>query len=785
MGQTIRLLIIEDSEDDTLLLVRELKRHGYHPVFERVETAEAMHAALTHQSWDVIIADYVLPHFSAPDALRVLKSFALDVPFIVVSGVIGEETAVAAMKAGAHDYLMKGNLQRLVPAVEREVRESLLRQRHREIEQSLQTSEMRHRAISELVSDFAYALRLEPDGRVALEWITDAMSRITGYPNDILQRGDMLYQLVHPDDTDVVARSYERVMHGLSDVTEFRIVTKTGDIRWLRAHAQPIWDAVEQRLVRIYGAAQDITDRKQTEVILRKERDFNTAILETSGALIVVLDDQGCIVRFNRACEELSGYRGDEVCGLSLFEILIPDDERQAVQTIFDDLQAGHYPNQYEGDWVTRAGDHRRIAWSNTIILDSLGDVEYIISTGLDLTERRQVEQRIYRQLQQLTSLRRIQTVINTSLDLYATLNLLLEQVNDLLGVDASAVLLLTPDGQTLEFAIGRGFRFSSMQWSYLPLGEGYAGQAALQRRSMSIPDITASKQRCVRANLLKKEAFVTYYGIPMIAQGKVKGVLELFHRSPMTFDQEWLNFIEALVGHAAVVIDNTELVDSLKRSKEALQQSKEQLQQSQEELIHAYDATIEGWARALELRDAETEGHSRRVIDMTMKLARAMGLSKEQLIHIRRGTILHDIGKMGIPDHILLKPGALTDQERAIMQRHPVYAYRMLAPIIFLRPALDIPYCHHERWDGSGYPQGSKGEEIPLTARIFAVVDVWDALRSDRPYRKGWSDKRVQEYIHKNAGTQFDPQVVAAFLNMVTQDESALQKPPVSKKKL
>ncbi len=772
MAQTLRLLIVEDSEDDTLLLVRELQRHGYAPVFERVETAAAMQAALTEQTWDIVIADYVLPHFNALDALQVLKQLNIDLPFIVVSGVIGEETAVAAMKAGAHDYLMKGNLQRLAPAVEREVRDAHMRQRHRQVEQTLQTSEIRHRAISELVSDFAYALRFEENGAASLEWMTDAMSRITGYSSKALQRGDMLYQLVHPDDTEVVARSYQRVMNGLSDVTEFRIVTRTGDVRWLRAHAQPIWDEVQQRLVRIYGAAQDITERKQTEVILKQERDFNTAILETSGALILVLDPQGRVVRFNRACEEVSGYKSDEIRGLSFFDTLIPEDEQQNVLTIFKDLQAGHYPNRYEGDWITRSGTRRRIAWSNTIILDALGCVEYVIGTGLDLTERRQVEQRIYRQLQQLTSLRRIQTVINTSLDLYATLNLLLEQVNDLLGVDASAVMLLTPDAQTLEFAIGRGFHFSSMQWSYLPIGEGYAGRAALERRSLHIPDIAASKHRCVRAKLLKKEAFVTYYGIPMIAQGRVKGVLELFHRSAMTFDQEWLNFVEALVGHAAMVIDNTELVDSLRRSKEALQRSKEQLQQSQEELMKAYDATIEGWARALELRDAETEGHSRRVTDMTVKLAQAMGVGEEQMIHIRRGTILHDIGKMGIPDHILLKPGMLTDQERAIMQQHPLHAYRMLQPIAFLRPALDIPYCHHERWDGSGYPRGLKGEEIPLMARIFAVIDVWDALRSDRPYRKGWTEERVQAYIRQNAGTQFDPQVVEAFLTMLTQEE-------------
>jgi putative nucleotidyltransferase with HDIG domain len=173
--------------------------------------------------------------------------------------------------------------------------------------------------------------------------------------------------------------------------------------------------------------------------------------------------------------------------------------------------------------------------------------------------------------------------------------------------------------------------------------------------------------------------------------------------------------------------------------------------------------------ARALDLRDKETEGHSLRVTEMTVQLARAAGMAEEALVHVRRGALLHDIGKMGIPDAILLKPGRLDDQEWEIMRRHPTYGYELLAPIAFLRPALEIPYCHHEKWDGTGYPRGLRGEAIPLAARVFAVVDVWDALLSDRPYRPGWPLHKVLDHIRSGAGSHFDPRVVTSFLAMVS----------------
>src|SRR5207245_4385454 len=192
---------------------------------------------------------------------------------------------------------------------------------------------------------------------------------------------------------------------------------------------------------------------------------------------------------------------------------------------------------------------------------------------------------------------------------------------------------------------------------------------------------------------------------------------------------------------------------------------SYEDLQRAHVELALAYETTIEGWSNALDLRDEETAHHTVRVAELTVDLARAAGMSEAQLVHVRRGALLHDIGKMGIPDAILHKRDKLTEEEQAAMRKHPVYAFELLSPIAYLRPALDIPYCHHERWDGTGYPRGLKGEQIPLVARIFAVADVWDALRSDRPYRKGWSDEQALQYIRDQSGTHFDQHVAGLCL--------------------
>jgi HD-GYP domain-containing protein (c-di-GMP phosphodiesterase class II) len=226
---------------------------------------------------------------------------------------------------------------------------------------------------------------------------------------------------------------------------------------------------------------------------------------------------------------------------------------------------------------------------------------------------------------------------------------------------------------------------------------------------------------------------------------------LEIFHHESLSPNEEWLDFMQALGMQAAIAISDAELYDDLQRTNT--------------ELIVAFDDTIEGWARALEIRDLEPVGHTRRVTDLTERLAGRFGFSQEAMVHLRRGAILHDIGKMAIPEAILLKTSTLSADETDIIRQHPGYAYKLLSQIPFIRPALEIPLCHHEKWDGTGYPRGLKGEDIPLAARIFAVVDVWDAMCSDRPYRVAWPEDTALRHILAESGKHFDPQVIDQFI--------------------
>ena len=498
--------------------------------------------------------------------------------------------------------------------------------------------------------------------------------------------------------------------------------------------------------------------RDQDRQLVASERLLQS-VMDNSFQLQGILTPDGRLVDVNRTALELIGAAKETVLGRNLWETPWWDHEpllQVKLRKAIARSAAGELV-RFEATHRDAVGHLHHMDVSLKPMLDASGQVVRIIHEERDITDRKNYEEKIKHHLENLLALKTIDTVISSNLDLSVTLNVLLDQTVRQLQADAACVLLLDRSGSLLEYAAGTGFRTERIVSTRVRLGDGFAGRVAAERQSRIIPDISAAEAGLIPRSLVADEGFGAYLGIPLIAKGEVKGVLEIFQRSTFEPDTEWLEFAEALAGQAAIALDNAELFDSLQRS--------------HHELLQAYETTIEGWAQALDLRDKETEGHSRRVTELTERLARAAGISDEELVHIRRGALLHDIGKLGVPDPILLKPGPLTPEEKIIVEQHPIIARDLLESMPFLRPAIHIPYCHHEKWDGSGYPRGLKGEEIPLAARIFSVVDVWDALRSDRPYRPAWSADRVRGHIRSRAGNHFDPEVVALFLSMVVEE--------------
>jgi len=744
MGKPLKVLIVEDSEDDAQLLLWELQRGGYEVEFERVETAEAMQSALTQKTWELILSDYTLPMFDALQALEVLKASGLDLPFIISSGTIGEEVAVSALKAGANDFLVKGKFARLGPAIERELREVESRRERRRAEAAAAASHKRFASLIEHAPDGIALLR--QDGK--LRQITSSVQQILGYTLEEAVSQDPGL-LTHPDDLPALLGQLNDIIQNPGKVlrTEYRFRHKDGSWRWLESTVTNL--IAEPSIEAIVFNYRDITERKQSA----DQLNYHARLLRHISDAVIATDDQFRITTWNRAAETMYGWSSEEVIGRNVADILsskLSDEQQAEAQALLKQS------NVSRGERVHHRKDGRTIyVEANTIALtDKHGKMTGYVSVDRDITERKQAEEQTQLQLQRLKALRTIDIAISSSFNLSLTLDILLDQVIAQLKTDAAAILVFHPITKTLEYAASRGFRSTAMRGAKVRLGEGYAGKAILERRIIHIPNLMETDSGLAQPLSGKSEEFNDYYCVPLLVKGKVEGVLEIFHRSALAGGPDWLDFLETLAGQAVIAMDNATLF--------------EDLQHSNNELFQAYDATIEGWSHALDLRDKETEGHSLRVTEMTLELARKFGFPDEQLRYIRWGALLHDIGKMGVPDNILFKPDQLSDQEWESMKKHPVFAFEMLSPITYLKSSLDIPYCHHEKWDGTGYPRGLKGEAIPLAARLFAVVDVWDALRSDRPYRKAWTTEKTLEHIKSLSGTYFDPKVVEYFLEII-----------------
>ncbi len=491
----------------------------------------------------------------------------------------------------------------------------------------------------------------------------------------------------------------------------------------------------------------DITERKQVEsALLESEKKYRDLFqVNKDGIAIFLANPYGppsTFVELNDAAPKMLGYTREEMLQLTpvMLEPFTPIEQMRRRQS---ELKLKGMLD-YETILLHKNG--------NPIFTEFTAQyIEYegkpaIMSVVRDITERKQRE----KELQAIASL---SASLRSAPSRVEMLPVIVEQLSHILNCDSILIQIIEEQTQdaVVEGAYGE---WSKTIGSRQP---DNTGLNAVLRETMKpyLNNNIKDDPRFVTLENVDNDNIIATAGVPLVAQDQVIGFLWMGGKKEIAESEYRL--LTAVADIAANAIHRSTL--------------HERTLMHAVNLSQAYDSTLEGWAHALELRDQETEGHSRNVVKRTLELARKMGITENELEHVRRGALLHDIGKMGIPDSVLLKPGTLNEREWEIMRRHPEYAHNLMHPIEYLHPALDIPYSHHEKWDGSGYPRGLKGEEIPLVARIFAIVDVWDALLSNRPYRKAWSKEQAIGYLRDQAGKHFDPHVVKAFLEMMTEE--------------
>jgi PAS domain S-box-containing protein len=674
---------------------------------------------------------------------------------------------------------------------------SLLKPERAEIEMtyqavaSLEESERRFRLLVENAQDLIYRYRIFPTP--AFEYVSPSATRLTGYtPNEFYIDSLLGFEMIYPDDRHLLA---EIIQTGIvpEKPLVLRWTRKDGDILWVEQQIALLHDP-EGTLVAVESTARNITEREQRrhelEAIVAIGASMRYAdtreellaiilnqcieMLNLEGAALAAADPYSDMAIIEQGCGRFAAAAGQHFpLEVNLFSL----------SNIKEPVQAGS--GGLAGALFSYLGveDETHLITCVPLIIQQelIGVLVVEHARPFHSAQKRLLTTVIEiagNALQRTTFAERTGQY-NRQMALAGELGLMLAKTLDLSSIYAYAghfMRAMLPDIAglfvalfneetnilTCVYAFADGAVFDPTKLPPVPLGppgSGTQSQAVRSRRPVIIADITEGrKQSRVDVLIGKQPDKVSRSGlyVPMLAKEKVIGVVNVQSYQVNRFSKQDAEVITLVGNTTAMAIENSRLVQGLK--------------ETNQDLLAAYDATITGWTLALDLRDQETEGHSVRVTDLTAQLARAWGIGEEEIIHIRRGALLHDIGKIGIPDAILNKPGSLTDAEWVIMRTHPQSAFDMISQIQYLHPALDIPYCHHEKWDGSGYPRGLKGEEIPLPARLFALVDVWDALRSDRPYRLKWPVEKVIDYIQSQSGTHFDPKATELFLEIIKE---------------
>jgi len=758
----MKVLYVEDNPLDADLVRITLKKCGDEFDLEWANGVDEGLEKLNSQTpcpYDLVLSDMHLVDGSGLTVLSEIRKAGIPVAVVMVTGQGDEDTAIASLKTGATDYIVKRqNYLKELPDTLRNAAKTYK-----------ESENVQREAIHVLYGehnttdiDLTQRFMKTHAPQIDLEIVSSADEMI-----------DRLSRKNGNHDYDAILIDYHlpgsNVIEQIKNLRDLRVDTPIIVITGLGSEEAAVevlklskTDYVVKtsgylmRLPVILENSHHLLMLQREQEALRKSEERFRLLAENAVDVIfrVKLSTPVIIEYISPAAERVSGFSLDELYADPL--ILV----RNSLNTV-DAKIFTHWTEKMEIPMINlpflrKDGSKIWLELRGTIIKDSQGKAEFVEGIGRDITQRIQSEQQLREQMERINALHQIDKAITSSFDLRVTYQVLLDQLRQVLHVDAAAVLQFESDLIQYQYLTGLGFKTlennlrTALRHSPLP------SEAIATKKTTQINLGSGLTFSPALTEIMITEKFVKYIATPMVIKGQIKGVLEIYHKSDLNPTHEWISFLEALAQQAAIALDNS--------------QNFLELQKSQSVLLQAYDDTLMGWANFLDLRDKETEGHTVRVLERTMRAAQRLGVREEDMEHLRRGVLLHDIGKVGVPDHILNKPGPLTDEEWVIMKKHPEYAYQMLAPIGFLKQALDVPYCHHERWDGTGYPRNLKGKEIPFTARIFTVFDVFDALTSERIYNKPRSKDDAINYIRDNAGIIFDPDIVDICIDVIKE---------------
>ncbi len=610
----------------------------------------------------------------------------------------------------------------------------------KQAEQALNISEASYRGLFDTVGEAIYIL---DQGGHFLD-VNLGASKMYAYPREVLI-GKTPEYVSAPGKNDLarVAQQLQRAFEGEPQQFEFWGLRSNGeifpkDVRLYKGFyfGQDV----------VIALARDMTERQRAEEALRESEAKFRAVVQTANDAIISADRHGHVIAWNAAAEKVFGYSTAEALGMPVSQIAPEPFRARQGRGIEQALVRS--PNQMAGKMIEAAGltkAGREFPFEMSLAAWQTQTGQFFTAIIRDISERKQHEN-------ELRAIATVSAALRSAPTRAEMLPAITEQLGLLFHCEAISIEIIDPITGEAVLEVAQG-AWTSLIGYRQPAGTGL--NAILSETKQPYLDNQVGNNSQIGFPRQLMTSLVAVTGAPLLAQEQLIGFVWIGRKKEIT--QAEVRLLVSVANIAANAIHRATLHERTKKDAA--------------DLAQAYDTTLEGWVQALELRDQETEGHTRRVVQLSVKLAQAMGIQDGALENIRRGALLHDIGKMGVPDAILHKPGALDEREWHIMRQHPEYAYKLLEPIAYLRPVLDIPHYHHEKWDGSGYPNGLKGEQIPLAARLFAVVDVWDALRSDRPYRQSWPKEKTLAHIRLLAGTHFDPQVVERFLKLIHED--------------